>query len=90
MNKDITRYLNDHLAGASAAIPLIQKLTENHNPSMNAKSKHQATQNKSEQDKDVFRHLPKKTQKLMRLKEQEEKSTGSEQFEIAQEIEDNA
>ncbi len=38
---------------------------------------------------DTFRHLPKKTKKLMMLKEQEEKSAGSEQVETAQEIEDN-
>lgn len=28
MNKDITRYLNDHLAGASAALTVIQELAD--------------------------------------------------------------
>lgn len=90
MNKDITRYLNDHLAGATAAIPLIQTDAKNHNPIMSTKSKYQATNEKSGNDKAAFKHLPKKTRNLMMLKEQQEKSTGSEQFEIAQEIEDNA
>lgn len=57
---------------------------------MCTKTKHQSIGKKAGKNKATFRHLPKKTKKLMMLKEQEEQSTGSKQVETAHEIDERA
>jgi len=63
--------------------------TTHHQP-MNTKSKPQATETKPERDQATFEKLPEQTKELMKLKDQEEKTTGTEQVVITKQIQDKA
>lgn len=55
---------------------------------MNPKPKHQASEKHSSEDLATFEELPEKTKDLMKLKEQEEKTTGPKHIETTRKIEE--
>lgn len=57
---------------------------------MTKKSKPQGTENEPGEDLATFKNLPEKTKKLMKLKDQDEKSTGPEHTEITKKIEEKS
>ena len=57
---------------------------------MSKKLKPQATETKLKRDLATFKRLPKKTKELMKLKDQDEKTTGPEQAVITRKIEHKA
>jgi len=57
---------------------------------MSTKSKPQDTETKPERDQATFEKLPEHTKELMKLKDQEEKATGTEQVVITKQIQDKA
>lgn len=57
---------------------------------MNEKPKPQTTEKIPESDQTVFEKLPEETKELMKLKEQETKTSGSEKADVAREIQDKS
>jgi len=55
---------------------------------MSTKSKPQAAETRLRRDLATFERLPEKTKELMRLKDQDEKTTGPAQVVIAKQIEE--
>jgi len=57
---------------------------------MSKKSKHQTNETKPEDDLAVFEELPKKTKELMKLKEEQEKTIGSDRGVVTRKIQETA
>lgn len=57
---------------------------------MNEKPKPQATEKKHESDQSAFEELPEETKDLMKLKERETKTSGSEQVAVTLKIQDKS
>jgi hypothetical protein len=57
---------------------------------MSTKSKPQDTETKLQRDQATFEKLPEQTKELMKLKDLEEKATGTEQVVITKQIQDKA
>lgn len=57
---------------------------------MNEKPKPQDTEKKHDSDQTAFEKLPEETKELMKLKEQEAKTSGSEKADLAREIQDKS
>ncbi len=55
---------------------------------MSTKSKPEDNDDDLEEDLETFEEMPEKTKDLMKLKKEDEKTTGAEQVEITEEIEE--